>query len=166
MKRSFAPALALVVMTCSNVFAQDIKPLGTFQSWSAWTSYEGKTKVCYIYAEAETLKPENLDHGRVSVAVRHRRQGASETEASLRAGYEFAPEAIRVSVDGTAFVMLPRGHYAWLRREEREGEFMEALRKGRSMTVEAMSRRGNRTSYSFSLKGVSAAMKKAVRACR
>ncbi|MBZ6077878.1 invasion associated locus B family protein [Microvirga puerhi] len=158
--------MLLVILGSSSVLAQDIKPLGTFQNWSAWSSYEGKTKVCYIYSDADTMKPENLDHGRVSFAVRHHRQGASETEASLRAGYEFAPEAIRVSVDETNFSMLPRGQYAWLRREEREGEFMEALRKGRTMTVEARSQRGNQTTYTFSLKGVTAAIKRAAQACR
>ncbi|WP_371681994.1 invasion associated locus B family protein [Microvirga sp. 17 mud 1-3] len=166
MKRSTLSALFFLVASCSSVLAQEIKPLGTFENWSAWSSYEGKTRVCYIYAEAQTMKPENLDHGRVSFAIRHRRQGPSETEASLRAGYDFGAEAIKVSVDGTAFTMLPRGAYAWLRREEREGEFMAALQKGKLMTVEALSSRGNRTEYTFSLKGVTAAMRKATRSCR
>ncbi|MCB8819907.1 invasion associated locus B family protein [Microvirga rosea] len=166
MKGFIASALAFVILSCSSALAQDIKPLGAFQNWSAWSSYENNTKVCYIYSDADTMKPENLDHGRVNFAIRHNRRSANGTEASLSAGYDFAPEAIRVSVDGTEFTMLPRGHYAWLRREEREREFMEALRKGSVMTVEAKSRRGNQTTYTFSLKGVSSALQRAARACR
>ncbi|MGO4571622.1 hypothetical protein [Microvirga sp. 2TAF3] len=102
----------------------------------------------------------------MSFAIRHRNHAKASSEASLRTGYDFAPEAIRVFVDDTPFTMIPRGHYAWLRREEREGEFMAALMKGRIMTVEAVSKRGNRTSYTFSLKGVTAAMRRAGRECR
>src|SRR5689334_12506506 len=101
MMRSATLAFALVGLSCHSVLAQDIKSLGTFESWSAWSSYDGKGKVCYIYAEPETKKPERLDHGRVGFAVRHRNNAASRTEASLRTGYDFAPQAIRVSVDGT-----------------------------------------------------------------
>lgn len=166
MKRAIVSASAIVAISGTCAFAQDIKSLGTFESWSAWSSYEGKTRVCYIYAETTTAKPENLDHGRVSFAIRHRRGGNASSEASLRAGYDFAPEAIKVSVDGAPFMMLPRGQYAWLRREEREGEFKDALMKGKTLSVEAASARGNKTSYTFSLRGVTAAMRASARACR
>ncbi|MBM1173726.1 hypothetical protein [Microvirga arabica] len=62
--------------------------------------------------------------------------------------------------------MIPRGNYAWLRSTERGAEFSRALEKGRIAIVEATSQRGNKTTYSFSLKGFTAVMKKAHQGCR
>ena len=62
--------------------------------------------------------------------------------------------------------MIPRGNHAWLRRTERETEFVRALEKGRVAVVEATSKRGNKTTYTFPLKGFTAVMKKARQACR
>jgi hypothetical protein len=140
--------------------------IGSRDSWSAWKVYEKKSAICYVYSDAVSKKPEHLDHGRVSLFVRRLKRGKIRTEASLQVGYEFAPTAIRIVVDDKHFTMIPRGSYAWLRRTEREAEFARALEKGRMATVEAISRRGNKTTYSFPLKGFTAVMKKARRECR
>jgi hypothetical protein len=140
--------------------------IGSRDSWSAWKVYENKSAVCYVFSDASLKKPEHLDHGRVSLFVRRLKSGKVRTEASLQVGYEFAPTAIRIVVDGKRFTMIPRGNYAWLRRTEREAEFALALEKGRMAIVEATSRRGNTTTYSFPLKGFTAVMRKARRGCR
>ena len=102
----------------------------------------------------------------MSLFVRRFKSGKVRTEASLQVGYEFAPTTIRIVVDGKRFSMIPRGNYAWLRRTEREAEFARALEDGRVAIVEATSRRGNKTTYSFPLKGFTAVMRKARRGCR
>lgn len=159
-------AVAFVVLSSACAFAQAPRMIGSSDSWSAWKVYENKAAICYVYSDALSKKPEHLDHGRVSLFVRRLRSSKIRTEASLQVGYEFAPTAIRIAVDGKRFTMIPRGSYAWLRRTEREAEFARALEKGRMATIEATSRRGNRTSYSFPLKGFTAVMKKARQGCR
>ena len=57
--------------------------------------------------------------------------------------------------------------FATVRRsKDAEAEFTRALEKGRMATIEATSRRGNKTIYSFPLKGFTAVMKKARQGCR
>jgi hypothetical protein len=140
--------------------------IGSRNSWSAWKVYENKSAICYVYSDALSKMPEHLDHGRVSLFVRRLKSGKVRTEASLQVGYEFAPTAIRIAVDGKRFTMIPRGNYAWLRRTEREAEFARALEKGRMATVEATSRRGNKTTYNFPLGGFTVVMKKVRRSCQ
>jgi invasion protein IalB len=164
--RSASLAVALVSLSSTLALAQEPRLLGTHETWSAWSFRENKAKVCYVYADASKKNPEHLDHGRVSLFVRRLNGGKIRSEASLQTGYNFAPSAIRVAVDGKRFTMLPRGNSAWLRHSEREHEFVDALTKGQMLTVEAVSRRGNKTSYAFSLKGSRAAMGKARRECR
>lgn len=164
--KSISTAVAIVVLSSSCAWAQAPRMLGSSGNWSAWKVYENKSAACYVFSDASEKKPEHLDHGRVSLFVRHLTRGKVRSEASLQAGYKLAPEAIRITVDDKRFTMLSRGNYAWLRGTERELEFVRALEKGRTATVEATSQRGNRTTYGFSLKGFTSAMKKARRACR
>jgi hypothetical protein len=138
----------------------------TSDSWSAWKDYANKSAACYVYSDASSKLPQHLDHGRVTLFVRRLSHGKVRTEASLQVGYEFAPRAIRIAVDGKRFTMIARGRHAWLRRTDREAEFARALEKGRVAIVEATSRRGNMTTYSFPLKGFTAVMKKGRRSCR
>ncbi|WP_114946272.1 invasion associated locus B family protein [Microvirga calopogonii] len=159
-------AIAILVFSSTYALAQTPRVIGTSESWSAWKDYENKSAACYVYSDASSKKPEHLDHGRVTLFVRRLNHGKIRTEASLQAGYDFAPTAIRIAVDGRSFTMIPRRNHAWLRRTEHETEFVRALEKGRIAVVEATSRRGNKTSYSFPLKGFTAVMKKARQACR
>jgi hypothetical protein len=140
--------------------------IGSRDSWSAWKVYENKSAICYVYSDALLKKPEHLDHGRVSLFIRRLKRGKVRTEGSLQVGYQFAPTAIRIAVGGKRFTMIPRRNYAWLRDSEREAEFVRALEKGRTAVVEATSRRGNKTTYSFPLKGFTTVLKKASQACR
>jgi len=159
-------ALAIVVLSSTCAWAQNPRMLGSNESWSAWRTREGDARACYMFSDALSKKPEHLDHGRVTLFVRLLKGGKARTEASLQTGYRFAPVAIRVAVDGKTFTMIPRDNYAWLRRTERETEFVRPLEKGRLAVVEATSRRGNKTTYSFPLRGFSAAMRKAIHGCR
>jgi hypothetical protein len=159
-------AVAIVVLSTTCALAQAPRMIESRDSWSAWKVYENKSANCYVYSDALSKKPEHLNHGRVSLFVRRLKSGKVRTEASLQVGYEFAPTAIRIAVDGKRFTLIPRGSYAWLRRTEREAEFARALEKGRMATVEATSRRGNKTTYSFPLKGFTAVMRKARQGCR
>jgi hypothetical protein len=159
-------AVAIVALSSTCALAQTPREIGSSDSWSAWKGSENKSAVCYVYSDASSKKPEHLDHGRDILFVRRLNRGKIRTEASLHVGYEFAPAAIRIAVDGKRFTMIPRGNYAWLRRSEREAEFARALEKGRMAIVEATSKRGNKTTYSFPLKGFTAVMKKARQGCR
>jgi len=164
--RAASTAIAIVVLSSTCAVAQNPQILGASESWSAWRAKERNASVCYVYSDAESKKPAHLEHGRVSLFVRHLKTGKVRTEASLQTGYDFAPTAISITVDGRRFTMIPRGNYAWLRRTGREAEFVRALQNGRVATVEASSKRGNKTDYRFSLKGFTLAMKKARQGCR
>lgn len=159
-------AVAIFVLSGCCALAQAPRVIGSSGSWSAWKAYDNKSAVCYVFTDASSKKPENLDHGRVNLFVRRLNRGKVRTEASLQVGYDLDPTAIRIAVDGKRFTMIPRGNHAWLRRSEREAEFARALEQGRTAIVEATSRRGNKTTYNFPLKGFTAVMKKARQGCR
>jgi hypothetical protein len=166
---------ALVLGAAAGALAQGAaKPtlVATFSDWTMWTfngSYagNGEGKVCYIYAEPEKMRPEKLDHGRVSFSITTSPSQGIENEANFVAGYPLREQSsVTVEIGDRTFRMFTQGDSAWLERKEDEPALLAAMKSGRTMTIKATSRRGNDTSYDYSLSGVTAAAEKMIEECK
>lgn len=164
---------ALALAAATGALAQGAaKPtlVGTFNNWTIW-SYEGtygssQGKVCYIYSEPEKMQPTKLDHGRVSFSVTSVAAKGEKTEANFVTGYQLKEQSkVTVEIGGKEFTMFTEGDSAWLVNKEDEPVLLEAMRSGSRMVVKAMSRRGNETTYDYSLSGVTAASDKMTAEC-
>lgn len=152
-----AACALLALLATAPALAAPATPLGSFGSWNAAAYGAGDDRRCYILATPETAEPSTLRHGDVHFFVQGS-DGAQGTESSLQAGYDFASGSeITVKIGDESFRMVTQGSNAWLRRIEREPELLAAMRAGSVMELEARSARGNQTSYTFSLAGVTAA---------
>jgi hypothetical protein len=169
-----ALAAATTAFTVTGAMAQGAaKPtlVGTFSDWTMW-SYEGnygdsEGKVCYIYSEPSKMTPDRLDHGRVSFSVTTVPADDAQTEANFIAGYQLQEQSrVTVEVGGREFTMFTEGDSAWLVNKADEAELLAAMRGGSSMLVKAKSRRGNDTTYAYSLSGVTAASDKMKADCQ
>ncbi len=161
-------AVLVLSMVCASATSYAATPqvAGSFNDWSAWTYQEGGRKNCYIYATASAKTPAQLDHGDVSFFVRSVRQPANRTEANFSVGYDFAADSkVRAEIGDARFEMMVSGGNAWLAAAEQERELLEAMKGGDEMSLTATSRRGNRTSYVFSLDGVTAAVRQLHKDC-
>lgn len=150
-------AASLVLLTASAAQAVTAKSLGQFSDWSAATYEQNDTRRCFIISRPSTEEPSTLRHGEVLFFVQTG-DGGSDTESSFQTGYDFARNSVvTVTIGEDSFRMLTEGNNAWLDRLEREPALLAAMRAGSSMVLEARSARGNVTTYTFSLAGVTAA---------
>ena len=146
--------------------------VGTFSKWTIWTytgSYAGKSngKVCYMYSEPEKMTPDKLDHGRVSFSVTSSPAEGIKTEANFVTGYPMKEQSsVTVMIGNKSFTMFTQGDSAWLVNKEDEPSLLAAMKGGSAMVVKAVSRRGNETTYSYSLSGATAAADKLVDECK
>lgn len=161
------PRLALplaILFAAGPAFGAVPKTLGTFDDWSAWTYQEGGREHCYIYSSAASKAPARLDHGDVSFFVRTIDQG---TEANFKVGYDFAPgSTVRADIGDDSFKLMVNGPNAWLPTAGQEDDLLAAMKGGDEMSIHARSRRGNETTYIFSLDGVTAAIRQIQKECR
>lgn len=155
------------MLSATGVLASPPKSLGVFGKWSTWAYTDNAGSHCFIYTSPTSKEPASLNHGDVSFFIRAAKQADARSEASLQTGYPLAGNAdIVVNVGAQPFHMISSGNGAWLRRSgTRETEFLSALKQERTMTVEAVSGRGNKTHYVFSLDGVTKAMARLRQAC-
>ena len=171
----FLISAALALSTVAGAYAQGaVKPtlVATFSKWTTWSysgSYSGKGegKVCYIYSEPEKMEPSRLDHGRVSFSITHSPAQGIANEANFIAGYALREQSsVTVQIGDRTFTMFAQGDSAWLVDKTDEPALLEAMKSGSSMVVKAVSRRGNNTTYNYSLSGVTAAVDKMVAECK
>jgi hypothetical protein len=174
LNRTLLGAAAIALTTAGALAQGAAKPtlVGTFSAWTVW-SYTGSLsgsdngKICYIYAEPSEMQPPKLDHGRVSFSITSSPGQGIANEANFIAGYPLKEQStVIVEVDGKKFTMFTQGDSAWLLNKEEEPELLAAMRAGKSMVVKATSSRGNATTYSYSLSGVTAASDKVKSECQ
>lgn len=151
-----------VLLTAGSVaFAQTPKPIKQHKAWGAYSYDDARAgKICYILSIPTTKEPSDRDHGDVFFLVSQKPDGSAKFEPQVEVGYPLKADAdVTVDIDGKTFKMFAQGNNAWMSDVSKEPELVEAMRIGRSMKVTGVSTRGTQTSYTYSLSGVTAALK-------
>lgn len=158
---------ALFVASTGAALGQSPSLIGKFNDWSAYSYAGAKGKVCYIHSAPSTLIPSGLSHGEVSFFIRTSPGEDIANEANFVVGYPFKENStVTVEIDGEKFTMFTQADSAWLLNAAEEPKLLAAMKAGKKMTVSGTSRRGNNTSYKYSLSGVTSATNKIVSECK
>ena len=170
-------ALALLALVgfsalAAPVSAQEIKQLGTFKSWTAWTGTDASGAMCYISAVPESWTPQEVKGAPVKRSPIHfliiNRKGlGTKNEVQTLVGYPFHPTNANVtaSIDGKTYPMVTEGEAAWLAVEADEPTFVEALKAGTKLIIKGTSQKGNNMVDTYNLSGVTAALGEIGKAC-
>lgn len=148
--------------------AQSTPKLQTsYKDWRVFTHDQDGDLVCYVQSEPIDMSPKNVDHGKVAFFIGTWHSGRASEQPSLMTGYalriQTPPRAI---VGSTRINMFAVGREAFVESSRNEKKLVDAMRRGSTLRVEAMSERGTATAYEFSLSGVTAALKKADQLCK
>ena len=75
------------------------------------------------------------------------------------AGYDLNTSSkVTVTVGNRSFTMFVNGKSGWMENAAEEPQLVAAMKGGADMKIQAQSKRGTKTSYTYSLKGISAAL--------
>ena len=157
-------ALTAFAVSTGAALAAKPKPIEQFKNWGAYTfDDKSRGKVCYILAVPNAKAPADRDHGDVYFLVSAKTTKAYETQVEV--GYELKDgEDVSVQIGKRSFEMFTKNNHAWLKDTAKEDALVAAMRKGSVMKVSARSKKGTQTSYTYSLSGVTAALR-AIRNC-
>ncbi|KKX27748.1 invasion associated locus B family protein [Rhizobium sp. LC145] len=164
--RIIATVLALTLASAGIASAQSPTRIQQFKAWGAYSYKSGNNTVCYVLSVPTAKEPAAVDHGDIFFIVSQRPGQNISYEPQAMMGYTLqANSKVNVTVDGKSFVMFTKDKAAWVENAAEEPALVAAMRSGSSMTVNATSARGTKTSYSYSLSGISAALKQ-IESCR
>lgn len=159
--------LTAAALMATPAFAQSAPKLaGTHGDWSVYTRGSGGERICYVLSDAQAKSPSSVNHGDIYFMVSNWKNGAATEQPSFLAGYTLqSTRAPKAQVGGTALSMFAADNEAFIAERADERKLVAKMRAGSTMTVSAVSQRGTQTRYTFSLKGVTAALRQAKSAC-
>lgn len=151
--------VALIVLGGGAASAEALpKMISSSGDWGVYAYQRGGKTVCYALSVPKDSQPSNVDHGKNYFLIAPA-EGLDRKEPEVIAGYPLRPGSmIEVSVGPSTFRMFTRDNTGWVNDTSRAPELMKVLRAGHTMVLRAVSARGTRTTYSYSLEGISAAL--------
>jgi invasion protein IalB len=161
-------AMPMLMALTAPVLAQ-ATPLLLVQSkdWSAVTAQGAKGKVCYALSKPTKMDPANLHHGDVFFFVSTRLGENIHNEPSIQVGYTLKEGSkVTADVDGKKYTLFTRGDGAWLETPGDEAKLLDAMKRGKKLSIAAESSRGSATSYAFSLSGLGGALEATAKECK
>lgn len=157
MKKLAGLLVAMSIPLTAHAAARMVSQTG---DWGVYSFKRDGKPVCYALSVPKEARPSDVDHGKNYFLIAPAEKGGgNEPEAIL--GYAVrAGSPVRVSVGEKTFKMFVKDNTAWVADAAQEPELITALRSGSRMTLQATSARGTRTSYDYSLSGVTAALER------
>lgn len=151
--------------------AQQAKPelAGSYANWDAYRLEAKSGLVCYISSQPTktTASRKNITRGPIYFLVTFRPKENVRNEVSVLTGYPYKRDStVSAKIDQTAFVLYTNGESAWIDGKTDENKLVLALKKGSKLVVTGTSARGTKTTDTYSLDGVTAALEELSKFCK
>lgn len=146
----------------ASVSAAQPSHIERLEDWGVYAYKSDARTVCYALSVPKKMEPRGVNHGRNFFIVSPVARGGNVFVPQAIMGYHLKPgSTVHVKIDGREYSMFGKGKRAWTRKEREEPLMIASMKAGAEMLVEARSARGTRTRYTYSLSGVTAALKRA-----
>jgi invasion protein IalB len=161
------PAAAAAAAAPASAGQGQAMLLETAGKWQAFSSQQGRTKVCYALSKAESRTPANLKDVEGLLFVSSRPAEGVRNEISFVMNFDVKEGVEHQAIIGNErFALVAKGKNMWLKNPAEEPRMLDALRRGAGLEIKATSKRGNPTADKYSLSGMSQAVKRAEDACK
>ncbi len=159
-------SLMLTGLCAAPALANEPELISKHNAWTAYSRADGGDKICYVLSEAKTKSPSSVRHGDIYFMVANWRSGVASEQPSFLAAYTLKQSSPPTTKVGSArYEMYTSQNEAFIDDRNQERDLVQAMRDGSTLRVDAMSSRGTSVNYTFSLSGVTAALKAAKDAC-
>ncbi|ODN70295.1 invasion associated locus B family protein [Methylobrevis pamukkalensis] len=165
--RTLATALILLVGAATTATAQTPTLLEQQGDWAAYGYTAGGGKVCYIISQPKASEPKGVNRDPIYMFVTNRPKEGVNHEISVITGYPYKEGSkTTIKIGSDTFVLFTKEDGAWVENAAEEARMITSMRAGADMVVSGTSRRGTVTTDTYSLKGVTAALKRIDTECR
>ncbi len=162
----------LALTLCFAVFgmgahAQQSQPkqIGQFGDWTAYESGSGEERFCYMVSSPQNASLRDR-RGDIFFLIWHRPAAREFDVVQVDVGYAYkADTEAEVTIGDKTWSLFTRDNNAWTYETKDDAEVVEAMRRGRTMSVKGRSSRDNDTTDNYSLSGVTAGHNAINRAC-
>lgn len=163
--------LVLALPASAAGAAETAEFLKKFKDWSAYRHEGENKKICFAATQPrETLpkamQPKSGGRGEAYFYLSFFPLDGVKNEVMIRLGYATkAGVPVVASIGPASFKFFTKDEKAFIENPEEERSFVEALKKGDRLVVKGTTAKGTATTDTYSLLGVSQAVKQAEDAC-
>jgi hypothetical protein len=144
--------------------------LGTFQSWAAYTTQAGDSKVCYALSRPTSMEPRKVKRDPTFFLINDWPGRKAKGEPEIVPGYQYKDGSdVTVEIGANKFTFFTKNDGgaggAWVEAQADEERLLDAMKTAPEAVVTGTSRRGTLTRDTYSLAGFGDALEKAHQAC-
>lgn len=160
--------------------------VGAYGDWKVYHTTSGKSKICYLLSEPKSRDPDDAKLAKAYAFISERPAEHVRNEISFVMGFDVAAGgevkekkherrgrkseaeaafAPTVAIGDSDFDLAPKGSDLWIKNPAEEGKVIDEMRKGSNLVIKAASRKGHKTTDTYSLSGFSQAIDKALKDC-
>jgi invasion protein IalB len=167
--RRFVLGLLLVV---GGAAASSTAEAGTIKSaaygdWALHINDSAAGKLCFIASEPKGKTATMTNRTPAILYISAWPKDGVNAELSIKQGYKIKPGSkVAVSVGPETFKLFPQDERAFVADAALEAKLLVAMKKGATLTVQASPERGDVTTDTYSLNGLSQALQALAEACR
>lgn len=141
--------------------------LARYGDWAAYVGQTAKTRVCYALSQPKDRQPATLKRDPGFFFISHRPGEGVRNEISAMMGFPLKDSSdATLQVGNLSFTMTTKADNAWVKNPAEEPRLVEAMRKGRDLSIRGTSRRGNASTDVYSLSGLSQALDRIEQECK
>ncbi|MBL8685959.1 MAG: invasion associated locus B family protein [Alphaproteobacteria bacterium] len=155
-----------MIFLSTGLVAQQPKPtmtdLGKFDNWQAASFEENGKTGCFMVSDAvksEAVEGSYSSRGRVYMMITHRPANNTLDTVTFFTGYPYKLNSeVTIQVDnGAKHILFTQDDKAWVKDANGDKILVDAMRRGKNLTVLGTSARNTKTRDTFSLTGFSKA---------
>jgi invasion protein IalB len=160
-----AAALAVALAACAGaVQAQGANKLGTFGNWTVNATPDAANKTCFAATQPTQKEPAGANRAPVVFYISAWPKEGVKSEISVKLGYKIKGD-VTVTIGMAAFTLFGKDDRAFVADPTQELKLLDEMRKGSKLVVQATSERGTATTDTYSLAGLSQALKSLGQSC-
>ncbi|MFG1299258.1 invasion associated locus B family protein [Xanthobacter sp. V3C-3] len=166
------PALLGAVLACAMATSAGAqgqpqsKSVAQFGDWSVYVSTTSP-KVCYAISQPKTRAPEGLKRDPAYFFVSTRPGENVKNEITVTMGFPLKEGSdAQLTVGSMQLQLYTKNEGAWVRNVADEAKLVDAMRRGKDVTVVSTSLRGNPTTDKYSLTGLGQALDRVAQECK
>jgi hypothetical protein len=161
--------VALVAFAVPAMAAEPVN-LGDFGNWTAYAASGADGKVCYALSKPTATLPKKAARDPIYIIISTWPGRGVTDEVQVVPGYTYRDgDPVWVQVGGyrTEFFARNDGKNgsAWVKNLDDESQLVSTMRGGSSLTASGVSKRGTKTTDTYSLRGITGALDRAHREC-
>ena len=139
----------------------------TYNDWGVYVAQGGKERTCYALSRPKDRQPASLKRDPAYIFISTRPSENVRNEISVILGFPMKEGGdASAEIGDNSFDLVGKGPSAWVKNPAEEGQLIDALKKGARLILKAPSIKGNVTTDTYSLSGLSPALDRVAKDCK